>query len=194
MRFWFVHSKHFSLFLGQILVVLLFTACSAEEQLESTLMISEPTQDFRSPTVALETPSTIPLPSVSPTIIALTEFPLITIRPNCTDNLRFLEDLTVPDGSRVIAGHPIDKRWQVENAGSCNWAGDYGLRLLDGIAMGVPEEQALYPARAGTQLVIRILFTAPSKPGTYRSAWQAVNPVGEAFGDPFAYRKRCSDW
>lgn len=49
--------------------------------------------------------------------------------------------------------------------------------------MGLPTEQALYPARAGSNLVIRMLLTAPEEPGIYRSAWQAVDPQGEAFGD-----------
>jgi hypothetical protein len=55
---------------------------------------------------------------------------------------------------------------------------------LDGNALGAVEEQALYPARAGTQAVIRILFQAPDEPGVYRSAWEAVDPEGNAFGDP----------
>jgi hypothetical protein len=29
------------------------------------------------------------------------------------------------------------------------------------------------------------VFKAPSEPGSYRSAWQAYNPQGEPFGDPF---------
>jgi len=58
------------------------------------------------------------------------------------------------------------------------------LRLIAGEALGAPTEQALYPARAGAQATLRILFRAPSEPGTYHSAWQAYNPQGEAFGDP----------
>lgn len=49
--------------------------------------------------------------------------------------------------------------------------------------MGAPIEQALFPARSGTQATIHIIFTAPSVPGTYTSAWQAFNPEGAAFGE-----------
>ena len=49
--------------------------------------------------------------------------------------------------------------------------------------MGATTEQALYPARAGAQATIRISFTAPGEPGTYTTAWQAVDPNGEPFGD-----------
>ena len=44
-------------------------------------------------------------------------------------------------------------------------------------------EQSLYPARTGTQVVLRILLTAPLDPGTYTGVWQAVAPDGSLFGD-----------
>ncbi len=41
--------------------------------------------------------------------------------PACKDNLTYLEDQTIPDGSIVQAGEVMDKRWLVENSGTCNW-------------------------------------------------------------------------
>lgn len=125
----------------------------------------------------------LPTPTFTPTIPPANLQPSAT--PACSDGLRFISDLTVPDGASVTAGETIDKRWQVENSGTCNWDARYHVRLISGPAMGVPAEQALYPARSGTQAVIRMLFTAPTEVGTFRSAWQAINPRGEAFGDPF---------
>lgn len=108
-----------------------------------------------------------------------------TATPACTNNLSFLEDLSIPDGSLVAPGDPLDKRWQVENSGTCNWDEQYSLRLLTGPDLGAAAEQALFPARSGTKFAIRIQFTAPSEPGAYRSAWQAYDPAGRPFGDPF---------
>jgi hypothetical protein len=71
----------------------------------------------------------------------------------------------------------------VENNGSCNWDAGYRLKLSGGPDLGAAAEQALFPARSGTQAVIRIVFTAPTEPGAYRSAWQAYSPDGQAFGD-----------
>lgn len=105
--------------------------------------------------------------------------------PECSDGLTFLNDLTIPDGTTVQPAESLDKRWLVENSGGCNWMKDYRLRLVSGPAMGAPEEQALYPARSGTQAELRMIFDAPEEAGLYRSAWQAYNPQGEAFGDPF---------
>ena len=108
-----------------------------------------------------------------------------TPTPECVNNLRFIRDVSIPDGSRFAPGEKLDKRWQVENSGTCNWDGRYRLKLISGTAMEAAPEVALHPARAGTELEVRIQFIAPSQPGTYRSAWQAFSPLGEAFGDPF---------
>ena len=51
--------------------------------------------------------------------------------------------------------------------------------------MGSDGSVSLYPARAGTEATLQILFTAPQEPGTYDCQWQAVNPDGSAFGDAF---------
>jgi len=104
--------------------------------------------------------------------------------PQCTNNLRFVTDLTVPDGTQVAAGSLVDKQWQVENNGTCNWDSRYRLKFIAGADLSAPLVQALYPARSGTQPAIRLTFTAPAEPGTYRSAWQAYSPQDEPFGDP----------
>lgn len=103
----------------------------------------------------------------------------------CEDSLIFVKDITIPDGTVIIPESTMDKRWEVENIGNCNWDERYRVRLIAGPELGAPKEQALYPARSGTHATIRILFKAPAEPGTYRSAWQAFNPAGEPFGDPF---------
>jgi hypothetical protein len=143
---------------------------------------------------ATPTPSPIgevyrPPTAVPATPTARPSNPTVDLRPSstpeCTNVLAYLEDLSVPDGSTVQPGAQVDKRWKLENSGSCNWDAPYRLRLVAGPSPGVPSEQALYPARSGTQFTLQILFTAPNEPGTYRSAWQAYDPQGQAFGDPF---------
>jgi len=124
-------------------------------------------------------------PAASTPAQIITNIPRISPTPTCIDNLTFQDDLTIKDGTKVTAGTMLDKRWHVTNSGSCNWDNRYRLKLIAGSDMSAPVEQALYPARSGTSIIIRIIFTAPAEPGTYRSAWQAFNPNGEAFGDPF---------
>jgi hypothetical protein len=122
-------------------------------------------------------------PSAVPTLEEVIEAAHPSVIPVCEDNLKFTSDLTVPDGTIVARGALIDKRWQVENNGTCNWDERYRLKIISGAEMGLQAEQSLYPARSGASAVIRMLLLAPSKPGIYRSAWQAVNPAGDLFGD-----------
>lgn len=179
-----MQAKHVFLCMGLLWGWYLMAACAPQEPSLTLTPTIEPTQPVLPTPTKIKTNPPAPLLSASPTAHRRTELPLLTSTPDCVDNLRFVEDITIPDGSRVSSGEIIDKRWQVENAGTCNWDHRYRLRLLEGTALGVLEEQALYPARAGTQVEIRILFEAPTEPGIYRSAWEAVDPQGNAFGDP----------
>ncbi len=103
----------------------------------------------------------------------------------CVDKLSFINDQTIPDGTVVSPNSTLDKRWEVENSGNCNWDERYHIRLIGGPALGTNPVQPLFPARSGTRVIIRILMTAPAETGSYHSAWQAYNPADEAFGDPF---------
>lgn len=144
-----------------------------------------PLQPFLSPTQAAPlAPSSQSRELASPTP-APTEETHPTAIPACSDSLTFIEDLTIPDGMSVAPGSELDKRWRVKNSGTCNWHEDYRVKFLSGTELGAPSEQALYPARGGTELVIRILYKAPVEEGVYQSAWQALSPEGVPFGDPF---------
>jgi len=155
-------------------LLLLLSGCQAAE-----------TEIYRPPTRVA--PLHSPTPTRAPATLSprpVQETPIATAAPTCTDNLTFQEDLSIPDGTLVSPGEVLDKRWQVLNNGTCNWDAGYRLELLSGPALGAASEQALYPARSGAQAMIRILFTAPAEAGVYQSAWQALDPQGNRFGDP----------
>lgn len=140
---------------------------------------------FRPPT---SIPPTQPLSTTTPIPALFTPPPIPTITATatagpCTDNLSFLDDITVDDGTSFLPGASIDKQWLVQNNGTCNWDSTYRLKWVGGDPMGAAQEQPLYPARAETQATLRILFTAPAEAGSYESAWQAVDPNGNFFGD-----------
>lgn len=103
---------------------------------------------------------------------------------NCANDLKYLADLTVPDGEIVNAGEKIDKQWLVRNSGTCNWDERYRLKLVGGFPpLGAEITQLLFPARAGSEVTIQIFFVAPPSSGVYRSAWQAYDPDGLPFGE-----------
>lgn len=130
-------------------------------------------------TLQIALPTVTHTPRPSPTLPE----PTATIPEPCVSSLRYLSDLTYPDGTLVAAGERIQKQWLVENNGSCDWGPGYRLKLVGGYPLGVFGEVALYPARAGTQATIEIMFLAPLDPGLYRTAWQAFDPNGTPFGD-----------
>ena len=165
------------LFLNRFLFLLLIfsfaVACSTP---------STPTP-FRPPTLVPPTqitPTITPLP-VTPTL-ALTLTPTVDAGP-CTNELTFLDDLTIEDGTAFAPGAAIDKQWLVQNDGTCDWDATYKLKWVSGYTLGVSEEQPLFPARAGVQVTLRIVFTAPADPGIYQTIWQAADPNGNLFGE-----------
>lgn len=148
-----------------------FRPPTAQAPLIEPTFIIQPTQEI----VVVES---TPLPTVFPTVNPA----------DCTNNLTFLEDLTIPDNMFATFGLALDKQWLVENSGTCHWNSAYRLRNIGGAALGAPEEIALYPARAGTRATLQILFTAPFTEGVYESAWQAFDANGNPFGDPIYIR------
>jgi hypothetical protein len=101
----------------------------------------------------------------------------------CTNNVDFVADLTVPDGTQFLPGQPIDKQWSVRNTGTCDWSASYRLVLVSGNALGARSEVALYPARAGAEAVLAVAMVAPAEAGPYTGRWQARDPDGNLFGD-----------
>ncbi len=151
------------------------------DQQRNRTVATSPAKVFLPPTPDNQIPS-LYMPTNLPESESATPFDSLSA-PNCQNDLRFIQDITIPDGSVVPAGELIDKRWLVENSGTCNWSIGYQLVLIETTSSEVPAQQALYPARRGTQALIRLLFRAPTTAGTQRSAWRATSPNGEAFGD-----------
>src|SRR6266496_496914 len=106
-----------------ILILLFASACSPA---------STPTP-FRPPTI--QAPLIEPTLIIHPTqeIVLIQSTPLPTIFPTvnpeeCSNNLTFIEDLTIPDNTFTTFGLVVDKQWQVENSGTCNWNSNYRLK------------------------------------------------------------------
>lgn len=101
----------------------------------------------------------------------------------CLNNAFFLEDLSIPDGTVVLPGDRLDKRWSVLNSGTCDWGPGYHLIRVGDDPLEGKDELALYPARAGTTAIWQVILNAPLEAGDYLSRWQARTPEGSFFGD-----------
>lgn len=158
-----------------ILAMIILSACFRSLQADP---LKSDVPAFIPPTI------TIPTATLTPTLSPI-QIATQTSEAQCKDNLTFIKDESIPDGTVIQPGASIDKRWEVQNSGTCNWGEGYTIQLIGGSDMGVASPMSLFPARSSTNTTIQIEFFAPKESGNYRSAWQAFNPKGEAFGDPF---------
>ena len=55
---------------------------------------------------------------------------------NCTNRVKFVEDITIPDDTIVTAGKPFTKTWKLQNVGTCIWNDSYKFEFIDGDLMG----------------------------------------------------------
>lgn len=163
---------------GLLIVQLAFLFLGACSPQTPPTPFRPPTQPQPTSILATTTPIPVlytPVPTATPTA---------TLVGPCLNDLDFLQDVTVPDNTVVSFGATIDKQWLVLNSGTCDWNSSYRLKWVGGDPFGAVQEQLLYPARAGTQVTLHVIFVAPVVEGTYESSWQAFGPDGTAFGDP----------
>ena len=169
-------------FFVSICIFLMLTACGGAGEPAATSQLVAPAETSTLSVVIEPSPTLMDV--FVPATLPPTDTPIPTITPipPCTNLLTFVSDVTIPDNTVVAAGSTVDKQWRVKNAGTCDWDARYRLRAILGTDLGIGE-QSLYPARAGTDAVLRIVFTAPPVAGYYSSTWQAVAPDGSLFGD-----------
>merc|ERR1712070_1082786 len=108
--------------------------------------------------------------------------------PGCTkppqvgrSSARFVEDVTVPDGTPVVAGTRLTKMWKIRNAGMVGWPDGSMLVQIGGDAMGGQPVQVA-SVSPGAEGVIAVELVAPSRPGRYVSYWRLAEPTGRKFG------------
>lgn len=102
---------------------------------------------------------------------------------NCTNSFEFIEDVNIPDDTVFTAGQTFEKRWRLENNGTCPWNENYALAFLDGPL--VPDESTIPLTSVvvpGQTVEVSAAFTAPEILGTYRSNWQLQDSNGNLFG------------
>ena len=117
--------------------------------------------------------------SIPPTAVPPTATPV----PIPCNAASFVTDVTIPDGSSMIAGASFVKTWRVRNVGSCTWGSGYKLVFLNGNSMGSAGSAALpssvYP---GQTVDISVPMVVPSNTGTFTGNWMLRAANGAQFG------------
>jgi hypothetical protein len=126
------------------------------------------------PTATQPAPTAIP---PTPTRIPPTPTPIPCYQ------VKFVQDITIPDGTKIVAGNTFTKTWRIRNSGSCTWDTRFdiafvsGTQLTSGTVWDLTKE-----VKPGETVDISINMTAPATVGSYQANFQMVNPNGVRFG------------
>ena len=149
------------------------------------------------------TPTNTPLPLLSPPptstqlILLSTVFPNLTPSPTGTqytptvnpsslgvgcNNLRLINDVSIPSGTVMDPGELFTKTWQVENNGTCDWVYLYHLVFVSGDSMGGGETRLGKIIPPGKWTQISVALEAPRQEGRYSGTWRFADQAGNLFG------------
>lgn len=97
------------------------------------------------------------------------------------DEINWVADVTVPDGSEIRPGESFTKVWRVRNSGTTTWGQGYNLAFFGDDKMNGPDSFALPSAKPGETVDVSVVLTAPNAPGRHKSTWKARNSQGKTF-------------
>lgn len=149
----------------------------AAQQTETALALLPPT--------ATPLPSDTPAPTVIPTLArSQTPAPSQTLPGVCNQvSAGTPFDLTIPDGTALLAGQGFTKTWRMVNSGTCKWTRLYQLVFFSGNSMGAHQENYLpVEVEPGAAVDLSVNFVAPQELGVYQSNWMLRAPDGTLFG------------
>ncbi len=138
-------------------------------------------------------------PTITATATSSTQQPTLTAYvpgssagTSTADNITWIADITIPDGTVVTPSDGLHKIWKVQNSGTTTWTTSYKLVWIDitnfnynDINSVVPVKEVKIPkeVKPGEQIEITIDLVAPSKNGIYKIFFRMLNPSGQFFGD-----------
>jgi next-to-BRCA1 protein 1 len=99
---------------------------------------------------------------------------------------RFVQDVTIFDGTQLAPGTPFTKIWRLRNNGTLKWPNQTQLVRVGGDDLGAGDAVNLEIQEEGYQvdeeLDAAVDFLAPIQPGRYVSYWRLMAPSGQKFG------------
>jgi len=95
---------------------------------------------------------------------------------------RFVQDVTIPDGTAMNPGQQFVKIWKLRNEGEIAWPEGTYLEFVGGDKLAVQKEVSVPAITAGNEVDIAVDMSAPTKPGRYVSYWRLCNADGSRFG------------
>jgi uncharacterized protein YkwD len=157
-----------------LFLLLLLTACANVSEVTPTdtpvLFVTSTLPPTRQ---GLTLPTEVP-PTASPTLDPSEPTPT----PSCRDSAVFVEDVTVPDNTRIEAGENFTKTWKLQNTGSCTWT-DYTIAFVSGDKMDAPDEISVPETEFSSTVEVSIDLVAPAEDGAYTGNFELQNAEGK---------------
>ncbi|MFN8597258.1 MAG: NBR1-Ig-like domain-containing protein [Anaerolineae bacterium] len=105
---------------------------------------------------------------------------------NCTYNVKFQGDVTIPDNSNIAPGATFLKTWRVRNDGTCTWGTGYRLHAIKFVGGNLNSDPTPIElpviVRPGESADLSVSLVAPTVPGVYRSEWKLFVEGGTLIG------------
>ena len=141
-----------------------------------------PTED--APVEATQTPTTAVEDTPLPTDTPIPDTATPTETPIPCNLAKFLDDVTIPDGTEFGPGENFTKTWRLSNIGSCAWTSGYDIVFFGGDAMGAPSAVQITTGTVnpGQSVQVSVDLTSPVTAGTFRGNWKLRDPSDVIFG------------
>ncbi len=97
------------------------------------------------------------------------------------NEIMYVADVTIPDGTTMKPGENFVKTWRVRNTGTTTWGAGYTLAFFGGDKMKGPDAVALPPLKPSEVADVSLMLTAPKTSGMSKSTWKAHDPQGKVF-------------
>jgi hypothetical protein len=138
--------------------------------------------------IAAENPSPTPQPDPTDTAqptetSTLPPSPTATSDPLALENhALFITDVTIPDGTEIVAGEDFTKTWRLQNIGKNAWTTEYSVVFVNGDRMEGQPINFAEEVSPGGMVDISIAMIAPAEAGTYTGYWMLSDADDVIFG------------
>lgn len=123
-----------------------------------------------------------PSPSYTPTTTNIPTATATATQSIC-NWVQFIEDATIPDGTKLKGNEPFTKTWRLKNIGTCTWTSGYDLVFTSGDNMGGPAAVSLTQSvKPGETVELSVNLSAPNKVGEYKGYWKLRSDQDITFG------------
>jgi len=100
---------------------------------------------------------------------------------------RFIEDISIPDGSIISPDISYTKIWSIENDGNQKWPEGCKFKFVGGtnLSLNKVDEFPIPSFGIGEANIVSLEIKSPTRPGRYTSYWRIIDSSGNKFGNRF---------